>query len=166
MILALILFLLEPFSLIFFSIYTMCGITDALDGAIARLTHTQSAFGAWLDSIADVVFMASSMMILFPYLMETWAGWELYALIMIAGIKALAYIIGIIKFHRMAMLHTWLNKITGFGVFCYPYFIKQSLIDCYTVIICVIAFLTALEECICIIKSKAYNADIRGIIDL
>src|SRR5690242_15937260 len=30
-------------------------ITDSLDGRVARLTHTQSAFGAEYDSLADMV---------------------------------------------------------------------------------------------------------------
>ena len=36
----------------FLAVYTLAGLTDALDGWLARKTGTASAFGARLDSIA------------------------------------------------------------------------------------------------------------------
>ena len=47
---------IRPLSPLFFGVYTLAGITDALDGYIARKTHTASAFGAKLDSAADLLF--------------------------------------------------------------------------------------------------------------
>ena len=40
----------------FLIIYTITGLTDALDGWLARRTGTASEFGARLDSIADLLF--------------------------------------------------------------------------------------------------------------
>jgi cardiolipin synthase len=40
------------------------GITDALDGAIARLTHTQTELGAILDPLADKLLLLSSFCVL------------------------------------------------------------------------------------------------------
>ena len=40
----------------FLIIYTITGLTDALDGCLARRTGTASEFGARLDSIADLLF--------------------------------------------------------------------------------------------------------------
>ena len=45
-----------PLTPAFYLLYTLCGVTDALDGIIARATKTASAFGARLDSIADLMF--------------------------------------------------------------------------------------------------------------
>jgi len=48
-------------------------IVDALDGMLARLTHSQSAFGAELDSLADVVSFGVAPAIL----AFTWGLWSL-----------------------------------------------------------------------------------------
>ena len=36
------------------------GVTDALDGAIARLTHTKTTLGAYLDPAADKLLLMSA----------------------------------------------------------------------------------------------------------
>ena len=59
---------LRPLSAIFYWIYTLAGVTDALDGWIARKTKTASEFGARLDSIADLFFYAVMLVRIFPIL--------------------------------------------------------------------------------------------------
>ena len=49
---------LQPLSASFFLLYALTGLTDVLDGWIARKTKTASDFGATLDSIADLLFYA------------------------------------------------------------------------------------------------------------
>ncbi|MDP9122399.1 MAG: CDP-alcohol phosphatidyltransferase family protein [Acidobacteriota bacterium] len=41
-------------------IFLLAGISDALDGAIARFFHQQSALGAYLDPIADKLLLTSA----------------------------------------------------------------------------------------------------------
>jgi cardiolipin synthase len=41
-------------------IFLVAGITDALDGLIARLAHQQSLLGAYLDPIADKLLLTSA----------------------------------------------------------------------------------------------------------
>jgi cardiolipin synthase (CMP-forming) len=41
-------------------IFVVAGVTDALDGAIARLAHQQSLLGAYLDPIADKLLLTSA----------------------------------------------------------------------------------------------------------
>ena len=52
----------------FFTLYTAAGLTDLLDGPAARRTESQSAFGARLDSAADLVFFAAASVCLLPCL--------------------------------------------------------------------------------------------------
>ena len=52
------LLLIRPLTLPFYLLYTFCGITDVLDGTIARATNSTSEFGARLDGIADLIFYA------------------------------------------------------------------------------------------------------------
>ena len=55
---ALLLMPIRAFSQAFFIVYTYCGVSDVLDGALARRLHCNDEFGARLDSIADIVFYA------------------------------------------------------------------------------------------------------------
>ena len=50
------LILTKPLTPLFLTIYTITGVTDVLDGAIARKYGTTSEKGAKLDSIADLLF--------------------------------------------------------------------------------------------------------------
>ena len=49
--------LLSPvFCISFYIVYLFCGITDMVDGTIARKTKSVSELGARLDTVADSVF--------------------------------------------------------------------------------------------------------------
>ncbi|MBQ6866890.1 MAG: CDP-alcohol phosphatidyltransferase family protein, partial [Clostridia bacterium] len=41
----------------FFAVYIFAGVTDMLDGFVARRTGTASDFGAKLDTAADLIFV-------------------------------------------------------------------------------------------------------------
>jgi cardiolipin synthase len=41
-------------------VFVAAGITDALDGAIARLTHTKTTLGSYLDPAADKLLLLSA----------------------------------------------------------------------------------------------------------
>ena len=42
------------------AVFLVAGITDALDGLIARLTSHPTSLGAWLDPVADKLLLAVS----------------------------------------------------------------------------------------------------------
>ena len=52
----------------FFAVYIFAGITDMLDGYVARRTGTSSDLGAKLDTIADFVLAAVCLCKLLPIL--------------------------------------------------------------------------------------------------
>ena len=54
-------------SAMFLAIYTLAGVTDVLDGWLARKTGTASAWGARLDSIADLFFTRFCFSKFFPF---------------------------------------------------------------------------------------------------
>jgi len=66
----LLLFFTDPLTTQFFVIYTVAGISDVFDGYIARLTKTSSAFGAALDSFADLTLYAVMAFKIFPKLIR------------------------------------------------------------------------------------------------
>ena len=56
----------QPFSPMFYVLYGAAGLTDMIDGTVARQTNTVSAFGAKFDTIADFVFVAVCLIKLLP----------------------------------------------------------------------------------------------------
>ena len=64
-VLSFVLLILPTSSNRFLVTYTIIGLTDVLDGWLARKTGTASEFGAKLDSIADLLFYGILMLRLF-----------------------------------------------------------------------------------------------------
>ena len=66
-----LLLFIPAFSLGFYIIYFFCGLSDMLDGTIARKTNTVSSFGSKLDTAADFVFMTICALKLLPLFKRT-----------------------------------------------------------------------------------------------
>jgi cardiolipin synthase len=45
-------------------VFVVAGATDSLDGALARLTNSHTAFGAYIDPLADKLLLVSAFLIL------------------------------------------------------------------------------------------------------
>lgn len=112
---------LEPFSLEFFLVYGTCGITDALDGYIARTYHLESKLGAILDSISDLIFLGAMAIKIIPTLIDLLAIWNWVIIFVPLFFHMLAYLICAIKFHKFSALHTYANKILSMAIFLYPF---------------------------------------------
>ena len=57
----------------FWALYAWCGLSDMIDGTIARTLGKESDLGARLDSLSDLVFVASSALTLLPVIrLEAW----------------------------------------------------------------------------------------------
>lgn len=95
-----------------------CGITDILDGVIAKSMKIESEIGAKLDSIADFIFIIIMIFVFLPILHLP--KWIWLWIIIIALIRILSYLLGFIKYHTFASLHTYTNKITGLLLFTTP----------------------------------------------
>ncbi|MCH7863801.1 MAG: CDP-diacylglycerol--glycerol-3-phosphate 3-phosphatidyltransferase [Proteobacteria bacterium] len=65
LVIGLLLFVNDPLgSWLAFTVYTFACITDFFDGYLARAWHQQSAFGRFLDPIADKLLVASVLLVL------------------------------------------------------------------------------------------------------
>ena len=49
-------------------IYLLCGLSDMIDGTVARRTNSESEFGARLDTVSDFVFMSVALIKFVPHL--------------------------------------------------------------------------------------------------
>lgn len=126
--------------------YTFAGVTDVLDGWLARKTGSASEFGARLDSIADLLFYGILLIRLFPLFFQILPGEIWYAVLGIVTVRFASYATAAVKYHCFASLHTWLNKLTGAAVFLLPYVILSSFGVVYSWAVCILAFAAALEE--------------------
>ena len=121
----------------------------------------QSAFGAKLDSIADLFFFAAVITVTF-----LWMGERLFYylpwFLAVAVIRLLGILIAARRYHEFVMLHTLGNKITGLLLFAAPLFI---LFGHEIVLLPLFAFaaLSAVEEVLIHLTSKELDRDRRGL---
>lgn len=156
-----------PLSPAFYALYTLAGITDMLDGPVARKTHTVSRNGAMLDSVADAVFLTAALSALLPVLAEHCPAWVLWLVLLAAALRCGAYGVGFYKFSHFAAYHTRLNKLTGAALFCAPYlmpFLKDFETLC--AVLCVPACVSAAEELFIHLRSRQFDPDIQSVFDL
>ncbi|WP_228108889.1 CDP-alcohol phosphatidyltransferase family protein [Terrisporobacter petrolearius] len=154
----------NPFTLLFWVLYMCCGISDILDGVIARSMKIESEIGAKLDSIADLTFIITMIFVFLPILHLP--RWIWLWIIIIAVIRMLSYLFGFIKYHTFASLHTYTNKITGLLLFTTPVLYILFGVNVTGVILCVSALLSALEELLITIKSKELDRNIKSIFSI
>ena len=160
----LVLLALRPLSPAFYAVYTAAGLTDALDGWVARRTGTCSALGARLDSCADLLFYGVSIVKLLPALVQLLPGTVWWAVIAVACLRIAAYLTAAIRYRTFASLHTWLNKLTGAAVFLIPYLLSCPLAVGYCRGVCAVAGIAALEELAIHLCKPTYEADTRSIL--
>lgn len=159
--LAISMLFVTPFSAGFWVIYLACGVTDMLDGFVARMLHQESSFGAKLDSIADFIF-AVSVAIFVVINMEI----PIYLWLCTLGVALLRFIsysIGFYKYHTFASLHTYANKITGAFIFMAPFFYRLCGLTFTGAALFIVAFISSVEELAITIKSKELNRDCKSI---
>lgn len=161
MVLSVSLLFLKPFSPLFWIVYSICGISDIIDGYIARKTNSTSKLGTILDSIGDIVFMSSAIIVFLPIIripmkMLIWIIWIFF-------IRVISLLIVYLKYHTFAILHTYANKVTGLLLFCFPYLYRFWDINIMGYVICVTASIAAIEELIIHIKSRELSRDIIGM---
>ena len=106
------------FSPAFYALYITAGVSDMIDGAVARRTGTVSDFGAKLDTAADFVLVVVCLIKLLPVLHVP--IWLIIWIIVIAVIKAINLISGYIMRKEIIVLHTAMNKVTGLLLFVLP----------------------------------------------
>lgn len=132
------------FSAWFYGMYIAAGISDMLDGFVARRTKTTSEFGAKLDSIADVIFVAICLIKVLPCIQIS--IWLWVWIIVIATIKVFNIMSGVIWQKKLVMPHTPANKLTGLLLFLMPLFMQWILLEYLAVPICAIATFAAVQE--------------------
>ena len=138
------LLLVDAITVPFWILYLIAGITDMLDGFLARRWGVESKFGAKLDSLADFVFVLAVGYKLFPWLKLPATLWMMIGLI--ALVKVINAISSFMVKHRIEFLHTKANKLTGFFLFIGMMTIGQSYFVPVAWVIACIALFAAIQE--------------------
>lgn len=142
---------------LFLTLWTLCGLSDAVDGTVARATGTSNARGARLDTIADLI--AYSILVLLVAtsvdtlpLLPWWIA--IVAIMRLADLAICAR-----RFHTFGSIHTWANKITGALLFFVPVYILWLPGELWGWALFLIALLSALEEGAILLVSRTLNLE-------
>lgn len=105
----------KTFSPAFYTLYLICGISDVLDGELARRSCTVSEFGAKFDTFADIVFFVIVLVkILYAVYIPKWLTVWIAG---IAFIKCANIVTGLVLYRHFIAEHTVMNKICGVILF-------------------------------------------------
>ena len=132
------------FSLPFLVLYLAAGLTDMIDGSVARKTGTVSESGAKLDTTADFVFVAACLIKLLP--MNPFPLWLWLWIGGIALIKAVNLLSGYIIQKRFVTMHTMMNKTTGILLFVLPLTVPIFALKYSAPLVCTAATFAAIQE--------------------
>ena len=97
------LLLVPVFSVPFYIVYALCGLSDMLDGTVARKTGGVSRLGARLDSAADLLLTAVVLGRLLPVLSVP--GWLWVWVAVTAALRLLNILCGFFCQKTLVMLH-------------------------------------------------------------
>lgn len=150
-----------PFSTLFWALYICGGLSDLIDGPIARGLNQQSQTGAKIDSAADLVFIIAIFISVLQSVVLPF--WLLLFVSIIALVRIAAYAVGYFKYYTYTSLHTILNKASGALLFLFPALLWMLGLNAAGLIVCIIALLSALEELSIIITSKELDRDRKSL---
>ena len=132
------------FSPAFYVFYIAAGLSDMLDGFVARKTDSVSNLGARLDTIADFVLVVVCLIKLLPVMsipvwLFVWIG-------MIALIKAVNIVSGFAVQKKFVAVHSVMNKATGVLMFLLPLTIPIVPLKYSAIVVCAAATFAAIQE--------------------
>ena len=132
------------FSPPFYVLYLICGVTDMIDGTIARKTNSSSDFGATLDSVADIVFAVSAFAKILPaiHILQ----WHKIWILIIAVVKTSSFAVGFFRGKHTKCFHSPLNKLTGFLLFLIPLTVSSIPLCISVLVVCTFATVAAIHD--------------------
>ena len=132
------------FSSVFYMLYMIAGLSDMVDGTIARRTNTVSEFGARFDTAADFVFVVVCLIKLLPVV--SIPIWLWVWIVMIALTKTVNIILGYIVQRKLVAVHSVMNKVTGVLLFILPLTLSIIPLTYSAILVCAVATFSAVQE--------------------
>ena len=115
-----------------------------IDGRIAKMIHGESELGSRIDSVADIMFVICSAVLILPSLdlpLWVWLWIAAIGMVKLAGI-----IIGSCRQGKLTVPHSKTNRLTGILLFCLPFAIIRLDVLIPAVIVCVVATFSVFED--------------------
>ena len=136
------LLLCDVTGVVYWIIYGLCGISDIVDGWLARKLKCVTKTGALLDSLADLCFVACCAWTLLPILelpqwLWVWAG-------VIVAIKVVNQFSALVMYGRCCFPHATANKWAGFLLFIAVPMTFRSIVP--ILIAAIVATFAAIQE--------------------
>ena len=152
-----------PFTPLFYLFLLIGGLSDALDGIVARKISGDSPLGALLDSISDLCFFGSTVfsVLIKEYDSIGFSAKFLFSILCV--IRLISYLIQIIKFKQLAPLHTLLNKLASMSIFVLLFIIPFIGITMAGCIASTIGIIGGIEEIVIHLLSKKARANTLSI---
>ena len=128
----------------FYTLYITAGVSDMVDGWVARKTNTVSEFGSKLDTVADILFVVVCLVKLLPVLhlpvwIYVWVGF-------IACIKVFNIVYSYVVRKQFLSDHSILNKVTGALLFVLPLTLSFIEVKFSAAVVCAVATVAAVKE--------------------
>ena len=152
---------------VFTALYLVIGLTDVLDGRIARHYHVESKLGAKLDGLGDAVFFLTAAASL-----AFFARLEIEPLKCLAAMgagmahKAANLLVTRVRFKQWNSIHTLMSKSLGVAVyFAVPVFLLLGKANFYMVLgISVMLSLVCIEETVTLLRLAEYDVNSKGVV--
>ena len=151
---------------VFLIMFIVIGVTDKLDGTLARYLNQTTALGAKLDTIADMVFYPLIALWLYRFesgVVGEW--WNLvYFLLVLYFFKMIT---GKIKFGYVPAFHTIGAKTFSASLY---FFMIAAILDPVLAksifpVLCVIGYINQLEETYILLTRDSVDENIRSVFD-
>lgn len=107
----------------------LAGLTDVLDGPVARMTGRSSRYGSQLDSLGDILLMGS-ILLWMAWLHPSFFRENAVPLLVWAGIGVVSLVATLVRFGRLGNLHLYSAKIAG--VVCYLFAVSLFVLGDYS----------------------------------
>ena len=132
------------FSPVFYVLYLIAGLSDMIDGTIARRMNTVSEFGARFDTAADFVFVVVCLIKFLPVI--SIPAWLYVWIVLIALIKIIIIISGYVVQKKLVAVHSVMNKMTGVLLFILPLTFLIVPLKYLAIPVCAVATFAAVQE--------------------
>ena len=153
---------LTPFEVPFMIIYVVAGVTDMIDGPIARRFNVTSQFGAALDGGADFLMILVVVFRILP-LIEL-PIWVIIWIFIVIGMKVMGVVIGYFRHKQLIFMHTYIGKFFVFSLFLFPVFYLFMNVVLLLTVLLILATIVMVEDLYINATSKEVNLDHKGIL--
>lgn len=153
----------EAMRITFVVLYIIAGITDALDGYIARKYDICTDLGADLDSYADILYYLGSAVFIYVFAKEALMT-NIWFLVFTLSMFALEIIISWLKFKKPLFIHTLLSKFSGFMVFATVIVAAVTEINLLLIITILLYGISFMENIVIFFKHGEVSPNFKGLL--